>query len=170
MPKIIENLRPQLLEEARRQIASRGYAGTTIRSVASACHVGVGTVYNYFPSKDVLIATFMAQEWLECLKRVKTYPEHSSFEVLESLYNVLTEFSARHKSLFCDESAHKVFATVFSQRHKQLRSQLAQFILPMCQNKESGEFLAEFIAESLLSWTVSGQSFENQYAIIKNLL
>ncbi|MBR2861824.1 MAG: TetR/AcrR family transcriptional regulator [Clostridia bacterium] len=170
MPKILPNVQNALLEEAKRQISQNGYRDTTIRSVAKACGLAVGTVYNYFPSKDVLIATFMAQEWLECLKRVKTYPEHSSFEVLESLYNVLTEFSARHKSLFCDESAHKVFATVFSQRHKQLRAQLAQFILPMCKNKENSEFLAEFIAESLLSWTVSGQSFENQYAIIKNLL
>ena len=59
MPKIIENLRDQLLQEARKQIAERGYTGTTIRSVAGACGVGVGTVYNYFSSKEMLIASFM---------------------------------------------------------------------------------------------------------------
>ena len=31
MPKIIENLRDQLLQEARKQIAERGYTGTTVR-------------------------------------------------------------------------------------------------------------------------------------------
>ena len=30
MPKIIENLRDQLLQEARKQIAERGYTGTIV--------------------------------------------------------------------------------------------------------------------------------------------
>ena len=34
MPKILEKVREQLLAEAERQIAERGYARTTIRSVA----------------------------------------------------------------------------------------------------------------------------------------
>ena len=45
MPKIIENVREQLIGEAKRQIAENGYAQTTIRSVAKACGLGVGTVY-----------------------------------------------------------------------------------------------------------------------------
>ena len=51
MPKIIENIREKLLEEARRQVMDQGYSTMTIRSVASVCGVGVGTVYNYFESK-----------------------------------------------------------------------------------------------------------------------
>ena len=52
MPKIIENLDQRLKEEARRQIRESGYSAMTIRSVAAACGVGVGTVYNYYPSKE----------------------------------------------------------------------------------------------------------------------
>ena len=48
MPKIIENLENRLIREAEKQIAESGYAAMTIRSVAKACGVGVGTVYNYF--------------------------------------------------------------------------------------------------------------------------
>ena len=44
MPKLIENIRAQLLAEAQRQVAKRGYAKTTIRSVAEACGIAVGTV------------------------------------------------------------------------------------------------------------------------------
>ena len=53
MPKIIENIREKLLEEARRQVMEEGYEAMTIRSVAGACGVGVGTVYNYFSSKII---------------------------------------------------------------------------------------------------------------------
>ncbi len=50
MPKIIENLQSKLIEEAKKQIEEAGYGAMTIRSVAKACGVGVGTVYNYFSS------------------------------------------------------------------------------------------------------------------------
>ena len=59
MPKIIENIREKLLEEAKRQVMEQGYSAMTIRSVASACGVGVGTVYNYFSSKDIDIDFLM---------------------------------------------------------------------------------------------------------------
>ena len=54
IPKILQNVREQLIDEARRQIAKSGYKKTTIRSVANGCGFGVGTVYNYFPSKEAL--------------------------------------------------------------------------------------------------------------------
>ena len=46
MPKIIDNVRKKLLDEARKQILKKGYSAVTVRSVASACNIGVGTVYN----------------------------------------------------------------------------------------------------------------------------
>ena len=72
MPKIIENVRELLLDTAKEQIRKQGYAKTTIRSVASACGLGVGTVYNYFKSKDMLIASFMLEDWQECLLEIKS--------------------------------------------------------------------------------------------------
>ena len=65
MPKIIENLPQRLLEEARKQCEELGYSAMTIRSVAKGCGVGVGTVYNYYPSKDALIAEVVRTDWME---------------------------------------------------------------------------------------------------------
>ena len=70
MPKIIENLESKLIQEARRQIAEIGYSAMTIRSVAKACGVGVGTVYNYFPSKEALVATHLLEDWKQCVTAV----------------------------------------------------------------------------------------------------
>ena len=92
MPKIIPNIRELLLEEAKRQINEYGYGNTTIRSVAQACHVGVGTVYNYFESKDMLIATFMAEDWMKCISKVRAQNTGEAKVILKSIYDALLEF------------------------------------------------------------------------------
>ena len=53
MPKIIENLLENLLAETRRELLDSGYESINIRTIAKNCHTAVGTVYNYFPSKDI---------------------------------------------------------------------------------------------------------------------
>ena len=50
MPKIIENVRGMLIDEAKKQIATNGYENVTIRSIAKECGLGLGTFYNYFKS------------------------------------------------------------------------------------------------------------------------
>ena len=172
MPKIIPNVREQLLKEAKRQIEEYGYGKMTIRSVASACDLGVGTVYNYFKSKDRLVATFMAEDWLESISQIQSQPGVEPKEVLHSIYNALIDFASRYQTLFSDREAAKTFASVFTERHKQLRRQLTEFIVPVCQGAapEDRRFVAEFIAESLLAWTMEGVPFEKQYAIICKII
>ena len=164
MPKIIENIREQLMNEAKLQIAERGYKNTTIRSVAGGCGVAVGTVYNYYKSKDMLIASLVLQDWIECVEAIAAQPKDSRREYLEFIHNSLEDFAEKHISLFADREAKAVFNAAFSQRHKQLRAQLADLILPICTGED--KFLAEYVAESLLTWTMAGKSFEDIYDLL----
>ena len=59
MPKIIDNVRERAIAEARRLMLEESYENLTIRRVAAGLGVAVGTLYNYFPSKDFLIAGVM---------------------------------------------------------------------------------------------------------------
>ena len=162
MPKIIENVREQLLAEAKKQISERGYKNTTIRSVASECNIATGTVYNYFKSKDMLIASFILQDWLDCLSSIAEYPKGDSYSFLKFIYTSLIEFVNKHQSLFYDKEASKSFDTSVSERHGQLRQQLAQQIMPIA----SEEFLAEYVAEAMLCWTMAGKDFEDIYSLL----
>ena len=164
MPKIIENLRAQLLTEARQQIASQGYAGTTIRSVARACGVGVGTVYNYFPSKEMLIAAFMYEDWQQHLAVMAALPADRPEALLRGIYDALSSYVECHRDLFSDSAAVKSMTLGFLPRHRMLREQLAAFILPVCGAE--GTFLAAFIAESLISWAMEDISFDTLWPII----
>lgn len=171
MPRILANVREQLLAETKRQIETNGYSKTTIRSVAGACKVGVGTVYNYFPSKDMLIASFMLEDWLDCLQTMKECSCADPIGFLEAIYQILCAYIDKHQALFSDSDAEKVFATAFTQRHQQLRDQLAECILPACPLHAGDDplFFAQYIAESLLTWAVAGKSFAQLSSILKLL-
>ena len=164
MPKIIENLEEKLIQEAMRQVREVGYGATTIRSVAKACNVGVGTVYNYFPSKEALIAKFLLEDWRSCIaaiEAVSTYSD-SPRSVVLCICDQLRLFIARHASIFQDEAAAAGFTGSFSRYHGTLRAQLAKPLRKFCRD----EFTAEFIAESLLTWTSAGKIFEDLYAVV----
>ena len=170
MPKIIENLREKLLAEAKRQIEERGYADTTVRSIAKACGVGTGTVYNYFPSKDMLIASFMVEDWQRCLAKMRSFPVEDRRAFLGNISACLNEFISAHAALFGDKTAFGPFTTGFAERHKLLRAQVADVIMPLCSGQADDErYLAEFTAESILTWTITGRSFGEQYALLERL-
>ena len=167
MPKIIEDLEGTLIAEAKKQIEENGYGAVTIRSIAKGCGVGVGTVYNYFSSKDALIATHLLEDWKICVDTIRQASDCAQFPqpILECIYEQLTGFASRHEAIFRDEAAASGFAGSFSQYHGMLRHQLAQPLQRFC----GSEFAAQFIAESLLTWTMTGKSFDEIYELLKKL-
>ena len=167
MPKIIENLESRILAEARKQIESSGYGTLTIRSVAKECGVGIGTVYNYFPSKDALVASYMLQDWKSCLEVItRVSRETDSPEcIVRCMFDQLKLYTVRHQALFLDDTAAAVFAESFSRYHTMLRRQLAEPLLKYC----GSEFAGEFVAEALLTWTMAGIEFDELYGMIRKL-
>lgn len=167
MPKIIENLDQRLLEAARCQIRESGYSAMTIRSVAAACGVGVGTVYNYYPSKEALAAAFILEDWNVCYADITARAESAKGRepVLWAIYENLQRFITEHAAVFQDESAAVSFTGSFSQYHGLLRTQLAAPIRRFCRD----DFTAEFIAEAMLTWTVAEKSFDELSKVLQRI-
>ena len=174
MPKIIENAREQIIEEARSQLFSNGYAGTTIRSVATACGIGIGTVYNYFPSKDLLFSAFMLEDWRTAISEIRNLDPNDFSTFFTGINKALCTFIKKYEFLFRDKEASATFASVFSERHIQLRNQIAGIIAPTCATRakeyKEPDYLANYIAESILLWAMSGTGIEDQLTTLRILL
>ena len=167
MPKVIENPRDRLVAEAREQVCRAGYSGMTIHSVAGACGLGIGTVYNYFPSKDALMAAVMLEDWERCMEQIRNAATEANDPqpVLRTIDQQLRLYALEHQALFHDTDAASNYAHAASRYHDKLRTQLASPLRKFCTD----DFTAEFIAESLLTWTIAGRPFEEICSILEKL-
>ena len=52
--------RTRILEAARRLFRTTGFDATTTRELASAAGIATGTLFNYFPTKEAIVMTFVA--------------------------------------------------------------------------------------------------------------
>ena len=172
MPKIIDNVREQIQKEVFNQMLTKGYSKTTIRSVAKAVGIGTGTMYNYFSSKDELIASFMLDDWRLCVETMEKVPFESSEAFLRQIHGALKTFISKYEKVFKDKDAIRAFSTVFPERHLQFRAKIGGFVAPACEETdyEDKKFLSEHIAECIINWTMADIPFDKQYSIIKRLL
>lgn len=59
----------EILKISRELIRREGWSAVNIRSVAAACGVSVGSVYNYFDSKATLVGAAVESVWEETFHR-----------------------------------------------------------------------------------------------------
>lgn len=59
----------KILATSRELIQKEGWSAVNIRSVAAACGVSVGSIYNYFDSKAALIGATVESVWCEIFHR-----------------------------------------------------------------------------------------------------
>ncbi len=167
MPKVIENLKEKILAEANKQMQETGYNAMTIQSIAKACGVGVGTVYNYFSSKDEIVIACVAAAWMECMETIRVVAKYSTtYEaVIRCIYDQIYTFGVEHEYFFRDPAAaNSVDGAIFRYMWF-LSSQLAEPLRKYCQNDRE----AQIIAEALLAWIRTGKSYEEVYSSIVKL-
>ncbi len=165
MPKLLSDPKKNILAQVQQLLETGGYEAVTVRSVAQGCGVGVGTVYNYFPSKEAMLAEFLLEDWHRVIAAI-TQAEDGPEAVAHCIYDQLIQFAQDHMSIFGDAAAKSAFTGSFSQYHGLLRSQLAAPLRPFCDS----DFAAEFLAEALLTWSMAGKGFCDIWKILKNII
>jgi len=69
MPKIIPNLKENIMSVGRDILIQQGYSGFSVRDIADGCQIAMGTLYNYFSGKDDLITEIMEEDWAKILEQ-----------------------------------------------------------------------------------------------------
>lgn len=59
----------EILKTSRELFQRQGWSAINIRSVAAACGVSVGSIYNYFDSKTALVGAAVESVWCEIFHR-----------------------------------------------------------------------------------------------------
>jgi len=52
--------RERIIEVAQQLFAAKGFESTTTRDIAREAEIGVGTLFNYFPNKEAIVANLLA--------------------------------------------------------------------------------------------------------------
>ncbi|MBQ9580711.1 MAG: TetR/AcrR family transcriptional regulator [Lachnospiraceae bacterium] len=173
MPKVIENLREKILEEAKKEIAEIGYEGMTIRGIAKELGIGVGTLYNHFENKEAVVGAYMVEEWHktyavidENVRNVK-HP----LDKCEVMYKEIEIFVRDHRKLFYDKEAKKTFASSYLTRHGMLVRLLHGYLEKSCEEYAINytPYIPDFLIENILNMVTAGIPYSTFYDIMKPL-
>ena len=99
MPKIIKNVKEDLLTEGKKQLLSNGYLNLNIRNITKKCNIGTGTFYNYFKNKEQLVIDILSNDWTSIL--------NISNEIIkEVISNNINYFLKNYRLIFSEMAKH----------------------------------------------------------------
>lgn len=130
MPKIIMHLNEQIIMQAEKLLEQEGPEKISIRGVAKACGIAVGTIYNYYPTKDALIADLV----LHRLSRSKDEMYRSLDDAtdilsgIDIIYDGIGQFIEKSQNIWRATAVSKQFSVSYPQHHKRLSKELASLI------------------------------------------
>jgi AcrR family transcriptional regulator len=115
-------IRERLFRSALRLFAERGFMETTVEDITEAADVGKGTFFNYFRTKEHVLATFGAERLAaieRALERAKSGPVMPVLQDLAvDLISHKTENAALLRAIY---AAHASCAPVRAELHKRLQ-------------------------------------------------
>ena len=90
MPKVLTNVREGILLVGRELLAESGYDNLSMRQIAQRCGISVGTLYNHFPSKKMLVSDILRAQWDAHFRRMQQSAKAAG-ELVDRLMDVYSE-------------------------------------------------------------------------------
>lgn len=169
LPKIIEDAKDTILNEARRQLMENGPNRMTIRSVAAGCGVAIGTIYNYFPNKEMLMASVILQDWMVSLENMKNGCKDACDIVsgLQVIYSEIQDFLRLYDRIFKETGIPMAIKYAYSDKHELLCSQIGGILNELYTrfSKPQQDDMLIFLSECLLNGAIR----KSDFAFLKNI-
>lgn len=153
MPKLIENAKELILKTSEKLLFEVGYKGFKIREVAGRCGIATGTIFNYFASKEMLIASIIAKDWTAYLENIKKECDLASdiSSGVSSIYKGIVAFSKKYELIWMEYSGNNIGR--FGEHHLTLRGQIADILNKMLLRfgKKHDKSFVNIFAETVLA-------------------
>ncbi|MBN2049269.1 MAG: TetR/AcrR family transcriptional regulator [Spirochaetales bacterium] len=170
MPKIIIDAQMMILDTLRDHIAREGWAALNIRCLAKRCHIAPGTVYNYFPSREAILAAVISRDWKNAEEKIANRfyategvggdPAFQALERLRFLYETLSGFMAVYRKVWVESPEHlgKEAWERGEQGKQAFRRRMENFVKRALADTEINksidrDFLIAFLARSIIHWS-----------------
>lgn len=104
--------KPSVLDAARGMMEEVGYDSFNMRALAEHCHLAVGTLYNYFPSKYHIVQEIMIHDWTQLLGDLDALVESPAepLDKLHEMYRRIREMFRRTHNFWA-----KGYASIFNE-------------------------------------------------------
>lgn len=104
MPKILDNVRADIIQATREVLSQQGYKKLNIRTIAARCGIATGTFYNYFQSKQDVLSTMMAEQWSDMKRRIEAAmdAEQSPMQRLCTIFDELRQTVVNAHSIWVE--------------------------------------------------------------------
>jgi AcrR family transcriptional regulator len=138
-------LMSEILDQAMRLFAERGYEGTTLQDVADAVGLSRPNLYNYVRSKEELLVAMVEATSREAALALRTVRERVDLdppEKLRTLVRILVVQRAEHPALFrtLDRSEQSLPAEIAEKHHESRRAVLREITAVLDEGVTAGVF------------------------------
>ena len=100
MNKVVTS-KEEIMDVSRRLVLEKGIVSLSMRAIAEACGVAVGSIYNYFPSKAELLSAAIGSVWEEIFRPFYEREAFGSFtECVSVLFGTIRDGNERYPGFF----------------------------------------------------------------------
>lgn len=91
----------EILEACKKIVIEKGLNAVSMRTVAKECHVAVGSIYNYYNSKEDLIISTIESIWTEIIQDIDLdYQTNSFIDYLSQLFDQIHDGCQKYPQFF----------------------------------------------------------------------
>lgn len=163
MPKVLTNVKEDICRVTRQILNEDGYEQLSTRGISTRCGIALGTIYNYYKTKDEIIEEIVMSDWELTNRRMDHLlnSEADSFTKLEGIFNLLRDFVYDFHGLWIDmvmtNKKPAETGSIKCRRHdyrSQLKDKIARATatFPLRMKEKDIDFMNDLLARSFLSY------------------
>lgn len=89
-----------ILAMSRKMLREQGWTGVSVRSIAAACGISVGSIYNYFDSKEDLMSAVVESIWREIFSCAGEAPFNNTLSCVKWMFASMERGEERYPGFF----------------------------------------------------------------------